>query len=399
MKKYLTLLLFIGLFSITRATPISSLAHDSIRVSLLTCSPGDVIYTLFGHTAIRVSIPSRNYDAVYNYGIFNFNTPNFLGKFILGNTDYQLGKTPLYYFLAEYDADQRSVWEQELNLNSSEKMELVSLLEDNYEPHNRYYRYNFFYDNCATRPIVKIQEATTKNLILREPTPQKNDLASAPYSFRSLVHKYSKNYPWSQFGMDLLLGSEADKVIQVDQKIFAPLELMEVMKVSTLGAEPLIKNTQILVDNEGEKTNSQPLTFPFTPRTTFTFLMLLLAVCSFWEFKKRRSFWGIDLALFSIYGLIGSILLFMVCCSNHPAVSPNYLLLLFHPLHLIFAPILISKKWIRLKKGYHYANFTVLAFFIAFYWLIPQYISLTILTLAGSLLIRSLTHILIQAKK
>lgn len=134
---------------------------DSIRISLLTCASGEEIYSLFGHTAIRYENYTRGIDAVFNYGIFNFNAPNFILRFALGETDYQLGVTDYERFAAEYYYLERDVWQQELNLTVQEKEKLVMLLEENYRPENRIYRYNFFYDNCATRPRDLIENPLT----------------------------------------------------------------------------------------------------------------------------------------------------------------------------------------------------------------------------------------------
>ena len=133
--------------------------NDSTRLSLLTCAPGEEIYSLFGHTAIRYENPSQGIDIVFNYGLFSFNTPNFIFRFSLGETDYQLGATDYERFAAEYAFFGRSVWQQTLNLTDEEKTELIRLLQENYRPENRVYRYNFFYDNCATRPRDKIEES------------------------------------------------------------------------------------------------------------------------------------------------------------------------------------------------------------------------------------------------
>ena len=122
---------------------------DSIRISLLTCASGGEIYSLFGHTAIRYENFTRNIDAVFNYGMFNFNAPNFILRFALGETDYQLGATNYEHFVAEYNYLGRDVWQQTLNLTPDEKEHLFNLLQENYRPENREYRYNFFYDNCA----------------------------------------------------------------------------------------------------------------------------------------------------------------------------------------------------------------------------------------------------------
>ena len=151
------LVLFMLFFSTNGASAMKSNGpaaddHDSIRISLLTCAPGEEIYSLFGHTAIRYENPSQGIDVVFNYGLFSFNTPNFILRFSLGETDYQLGATDYAHFAAEYAFFGRSVWQQTLNLTEREKAELIRLLQENYRPENRVYRYNFFHDNCATRP-------------------------------------------------------------------------------------------------------------------------------------------------------------------------------------------------------------------------------------------------------
>lgn len=120
-----------------------SAATDSVRVSLLTCAAGGEIYSLFGHTAIRYENYTRGIDAVFNYGMFNFNAPNFIFRFALGETDYQLGVTDYEHFAAEYNYLGRDVWQQTLNLTEEEKERLITLLTENYRPENRVYRYNF----------------------------------------------------------------------------------------------------------------------------------------------------------------------------------------------------------------------------------------------------------------
>ena len=132
---------------------------DSIRLSLLTCAPGSEIYAHFGHTAIRYENYTRKIDLVFNYGMFNFREPHFVWRFVKGETDYQLGITPYIYFRAEYAMRGSSVYQQVLNLTQAEKERLVALLEENYRPENRIYRYNYFYDNCTTRARDKIEEA------------------------------------------------------------------------------------------------------------------------------------------------------------------------------------------------------------------------------------------------
>ena len=389
MKRYFLVMAFLIGFLGVKASRITT--NDSIQISLLTCAPGDIIYTLFGHSAIRVYIPSADYDMVYNYGIFDFSSDNFIWRFTLGETDYILGKYPFDYFMSEYIATDRAVWEQKIDLDQTEKWKLYTALEENYMPANRVYRYNFFYDNCATRPYHKINEAVGHQLRL-------TDSNETTYSFRSLIHRYTTEHPWSEFGIDLCLGSDADKTVGVYEKIFIPIELMnELEKVSKTG-EVAIGPIETLYEPDEIDENSGLLTY-LTPIRLFTALLLIIAVVSGLEFKRRIVYWGIDAILFPIYGIAGCILCFISFLSVHPTVSPNYILFLFHPFHLIFAPYIIKGEIKGAKIWYHNINFIVLSLFLIGMPLIPQSFSLAIVPLAGILWLRSTTYILIRRTK
>ena len=203
---------------------------DGIRLSLLTCGPGTEIYSLFGHTALRYEDRRRGIDAVFNYGLFSFDTPNFVLRFTLGETYYQLGATDYKYFLAEYQMTNRDVWQQTLNLSSEEKRRLIALLEENYRPENRVYLYNFFHDNCSTRPRDLV-ERTVKGRLHYADDMTTTDTGR---SFRDIVHQYCKGDPWSQFGIDLCLGSEADRPISRRQMMFAPFYLKDFFATAML---------------------------------------------------------------------------------------------------------------------------------------------------------------------
>ena len=191
---------------------------DSIRLSLLTCAPGSEIYAHFGHTAIRYENYTRKIDWVFNYGMFNFRAPHFVWRFVKGETDYQLGITPYIYFRAEYAMRGSSVYQQVLNLTQAEKERLVALLEENYRPENRIYRYNYFYDNCTTRARDKIEEAIRGKVVYPDSIPNK--------TFRSIVHEFTSEAKWDELGIDMCLGVEADKPIGKRLQMFAPFYML-----------------------------------------------------------------------------------------------------------------------------------------------------------------------------
>lgn len=277
---YILLLFFLLLLPFGQTT---ANGNDSIRLSLLTCAPGEEIYSLFGHTAIRYEDPANGIDAVFNYGLFSFNTPNFIFRFSLGETDYQLGATDYAHFAAEYAFDGRSVWQQTLNLSKEEKAELIRLLQENYRPENRIYRYNFFYDNCATRPRDKIEESIIGKVIYPS-EPQ-----DGSRSFRDIVHQYCKEHPWARFGIDLCIGSEADRPITQRQMMFAPFYLMDAFAGAQIANDsiqrPLVSDKALIVDavSDEEEGGWMP-----TPLQCSLLLFILTAAATIYSLRKER---------------------------------------------------------------------------------------------------------------
>lgn len=364
--------------------------EDSIRFSLLTCGAGEEIYSLFGHTAIRYENFTRGIDAVFNYGIFSFNTPNFILRFTLGETDYQLGVTSYKQFAYEYTWTGRDVWQQTLNLNAEEKKKLLALLEENYLPQNRIYRYNFFYDNCATRPRDQIERAVQGTLEYAD------DMTSfqTGISFRDIVHQYTIGHSWARFGIDLCLGSQADKDITRRQMMFAPFYLKDFLAKAQLknaqGMErPLVfSEDHIIQSPQQTSTEEAP-----SPLQTAFLLLTIVTIATAYGIYRRKSLWLLDLLLFLAAGVAGCILAFLASFSQHPAVSPNYLLFLFHPLHLLCLPWMIKRVRKKEKSIYMWANITVLTFFILLWGIIPQEFNLAVLPLALSLWIRSASNL------
>ena len=272
---------------------------DSIRISLLTCASGEEIYSLFGHTAIRYENYTRGIDAVFNYGIFNFNAPNFILRFALGETDYQLGVTDYERFAAEYYYLERDVWQQELNLTPAEKKKLVALLEENYRPENRVYRYNFFYDNCATRPRDLIEKSIDGTLQYADNMTDTN----TGTSFRDLLHKYSKGHPWSRFGMDLCMGSQADKPISRRLMMFVPFYVQDYFNTARIiGSDkqvrPLVLNEEKIITTGMEETG-QP-SEGFTPLQAALLLFILTAAATLYGFWVEWTEWAGIPAIYAV---------------------------------------------------------------------------------------------------
>ncbi|MCI1648112.1 MAG: DUF4105 domain-containing protein [Bacteroides sp.] len=393
---YFLLITFFSFLSISSQAKEKRPISDSIRFSLLTCAPGEEIYSLFGHTAIRYENFTRGIDVVFNYGMFSFNTPNFILRFALGKTDYQLGVNSYEQFVFEYKYLERDVWQQTLNLLPEEKEHLVRSLEENYLPENRTYRYNFFYDNCATRPRDQIEKAVNGKLQYADDMLNNN----TGKSFRDIIHQYTKGHDWAKFGMDLCLGSKADKPINRRLMMFAPFYVKDFFQSAKIVDRQerylVLKTTKIVeVNNAKEEKHTSCIT-PMQASLSLFFFITLITLIGIY---KKRTLWGVDLILFASAGLAGSILSFLALFSQHPAVSPNYLLFIFHPFHLLFLPWIIKRVKNRQKCLYMMLNLLVLTLFILFWAVIPQRFNLAILPLALCLWIRSMNNLFITFKK
>lgn len=388
---YSLLFLFICCWSGNAAKAASS---DSVRISLLTCSPGTEIYALFGHTAIRYEDPSRNMDIVFNYGMFSFNTPNFIWRFVKGETDYQLGIAEFLYFEMEYAMRGSAVYQQVLNLLPEEKEKLGRILEENYRKENRVYRYNFFFDNCTTRARDRIEDCLAGKIRYREDNRE--------LTFRDIVHQYTAGHEWAEFGIDLCLGGEADEVADYRHKMFAPFYLMEAVDSAKVVTDSLpervfVAATTTIVEASSDK--QELANFWLTPLQAGWFLFLFTLSVSLYGVWKNRMFWGLDLLLFGVAGLAGCVIAFLVFISVHPAVRPNYLLFFLNPLHLLYLPFMIYFTVKRKKDWYHWINFIVLTLFILLFSVIPQSFNPAVLPLALCLLIRSASHLILIHKR
>lgn len=386
--KYFIFCLFMGV-----AFSVQSQSTDSIRFSLLTCAPGTEIYSLFGHTAIRYENYTRRIDVAFNYGMFSFNTPNFIFRFVAGETDYQLGITPYSYFEAEYAMRGSSVYQQVLNLTQSEKERLLTILENNYLPENRIYRYNYFYDNCTTRARDKIEECIEGKVVYPDSLSGK--------SYRSIVHEFTAGSPWNEFGIDLCLGAEADKEINKRQQMFSPFYMKYYASnayiVDAGGARrPLILDETKIVDVEPEEV--QP-GFILSPLMCGALFLALCVVMAWGQWKTQRIWWGWDIVLYGLQGLAGCIIAFLFFFSVHPTVGSNWLLILFNPIPLLYLPFMVYKAVKRKKDYYHVGNMVYLTLFITILPFCGQEFNLTVLPLALGLLVTSASHVLVWNKK
>ena len=380
MRRFLLSILFL-----TALLPMWSSPMDSVRISLLTCAPGSEIYALFGHSAIRYENPEKDQDWVFNYGMFSFKEPNFVMRFVKGETDYQLGVVPFRYFETEYALRGSSVYQQVLNLTDEEKVRLISLLEENYLPSNRVYRYNYFYDNCTTRARDKVEESIQGKVVYPETEKE--------VSFRDIIHEFTAGSEWGEFGIDLCLGSEADEPIDERKQMFAPFYMMEAARGAMIHRAdtvvPLVLEEFKVVDAVLE---DEPA-FPLSPMTCAMGLLVATAFVVGWGIRKGRPCLAWNVLMFFLQGLGGCIVAFLFFFSLHPTVGSNWLLMLFHPLVLFYLPIMIYRGIKGKKDPYHWLNVVLLTSFMILMPFISQEFNLTVLPLALSLLLVSVGHI------
>ncbi len=373
----------------------------SARVFLLTCSAGQEVYALFGHTAIHTmptSEDSKVPNLVYNYGQFDMNQPNFMMRFIQGKTDYKLGYDDFVRFYRIYRYLNREVYALELNLSSAETDTLVRKIQVNALPKNAEYRYNFFFDNCATRPRDIIEQSVHGKIIY--------PVSDTLMTFRDAVHQYTEDSKWYQLGMDLLLGQPADRAMTQREHMFVPFYLEAMMRGAQIERPdgtrvPLVKSRTLFLaqDNERLAEEKREAHIPISP-IIFSLILLLLAILiTVWDNLRGRFSWVFDFFIYFTVGCVGVVIAFLNFFSVHPAVSPNLLLLIFHPLYFVLIPNLLKNRdrqkasWIpRLFAG---VVFLSMILFIIFK---IQMVSCPIVLLASALLIRLIAWTLIPKK-
>lgn len=306
---------------------VATQKRDSIVVSLLTAWPGPEVYQLCGHSAIRIR--GAEVDSVWNYGVFDFDEPNFVYRFVKGETDYMLVGYPTMWFMPEYLSEGRKVLEQDLNLTQDEAWKLRSLLQTEALPQNRTYRYNYVKDNCATRITDRLAQATDARLIFPD--------TIAYGTFRREMRTFHRDYPWYQFGIDLALGSGLDRELRANEEMFVPTVMSDRYAGAMLSdGRRLVSDTRQLMPDSGHAT--LPATpWYLTPNFWSAICFILMAAFSVFMAWKRRILRWLYCLWFAIIGLGGCIIAFLVFASDHEATSPNMLLLWLNPLQLIMA--------------------------------------------------------------
>ncbi len=308
--------------------------EEDLIVSIVTCDPGPDVYELCGHAAIRIR--SEKMDSVWNYGIFDFTSPNFIYRFCKGETDYMVYGYGFNRFMPAYVMRGSKVKEQVLALTQEEARKLRQILQIESRPENRVYRYNYVRDNCATRPWKRITQAADREIVIP-------DTLYFP-TFRSEMRHFHRKYPWYQFGIDLALGSGLDYPLAKDEDTFAPPVLAAKLADATIGGRPLVKETNIIFPGYFDAT-LPPTPWYMTPMTVGV-VMLLLSLGTMFAYILKGKLWKWWIFIyFLVAGIAGCVIAFLVFFSEHEATSPNMLIFWLNPLQLIVAIGIWIKKW------------------------------------------------------
>ena len=397
MKRFYQLLSLVTVFVVSlnaKAQDTDSMMisrMDSVEISLLTCSPHEAIYSLYGHTAIRINDQRNGEDLAVNYGLFSFEKPHFVLRFLFGLTDYEMGIEPFEAFCRQYRYYGSSVTQQVLNLTNEEKWNIVKAVNINYMPENSVYRYNYFYDNCTTRAVDMLTTHLADAHVVFEGEQQKYP------SFREMVHGCLPHHPWNRFGNDMLLGVKADCKTTLREHQFLPANAMDdfrhAMIVGQDGSNrPLVLREEIVVPEGAQDVWKD---FPLSPKDVFLIVLAITVLITLLEAYTKKVLWGYDALLMILCGLAG-IVLFLMLFSQHPTVRVNLLLLLLNPLPLFFIWRMIRRARKRLPdRQYAWWIILICLFFIGGIW---QHYAEGIFLLASSLLIRNVWCLLRQRK-
>lgn len=361
--RYIFLLLCITTVFVNSFAQTKSLSGDA-EISVLTIGPGEYLYDKFGHSAIRVQDKVTNLDIVFNYGTYDFNTPNFYTKFARGKLLYTLSVSNFTDFFYHYQSEDRWITEQVLNLSIAQKQDIFKLLIENAKPENREYLYDFTHDNCATKIRDILSLALGNNI-------EYNTELENPKSFRQLIGENINSNTWGSLGINIALGAPIDRNASKLEEQFLPYYVMEAdseAKIKTSAGEwiPLVKKTINLYEQKEEK---KATGFFFTsPWVIFTIIGLGLIIISFKDIIRKKRTKLVDISIFITTGIIGVVIALLWFATDHQTTKFNYNILWAFPISLLFIRA-ISKETYH-KRLVHYLNLlSILIVLLFFHWI------------------------------
>lgn len=304
---------------------------DNSDIYVITCEAGKDIYKLFGHSAVRVQDRDKGLDMIFNYGTFNFNTPNFYMKFTSGRLLYQLGITSFDSFIYPYIYEKINVYSQRLLLSQEKKQEMFDLMMDDYKPENKYYRYNFLYDNCSTR---------IRDLINRvEGDKIKWGYEPNGGSYWEYLDKHLTLVPWIGVGIHIILGEKGNKKVNSFDASFLPENFMQCLKDTKIGGENIVDKAYPILQYEHRPAEKKYYEYPFW----ILFLVVIINILLSIRFKMYFRITSIFILLIS--GIIGVVISYLGLFTSHPMTFLNADIIWANPLNMIMVYFLIIGKY------------------------------------------------------
>lgn len=376
-------ILLLGALLIVPFYAASQKLTPQAQISLLTCAPGDEMYSTFGHSAIWVHDPANRISKVYNYGTFDFETEGFLLKFIRGKLNYMLDVDPYKQFDYTYRYFQRSFHAQTLNLTPAQKQRVADYLERNYEPENRFYLYDYFFNNCATQIRDAFANALGDSLIFHQPEE------IGPYTLRDITDQYMEEKPWLDLGIDLALGPVLDRPTTHWEYMFHPdylaSELAEAKILTHEGEQPFVVRDIVIFESPPPFEAPSRLLYP---QVLFSIFLLVIAFLSWRFFSNDYAKYRWDAVLFGVVGLAGLILAGIWFGTDHSAAVNNYNVLWALPTHLVAAVMLWrnpSAPWLK----YYLLAAALIDLLLVLSWaILPQSLHIAVLPILLILILR-----------
>jgi hypothetical protein len=347
LKKIITF--FILLFSLLSNAQLK--LSNTSEISVLTIGSGHLLNDSFGHNAIRVKDSLYNFDLVFDYGRYDFESKGFYLNFARGKLDYMVGRSAFEDFLSFYKYQNRQVNEQQLNLSTKQKTAFYNFLTENMKPEKRYYPYDFFYNNCATKITDAIESILADQIKYSPPIAFKKE------TFRNLIRSDLNINSWGSLAIDIALGSKIDQKATIKEHVFLPKNLYLLLENSIAASTNLkiVKKSKLLNSSTATTKTSEGL---FSPLVILSLIALLILFITFNDFKKNnRSTW-LDVILFAFTGFVGLVLLLLWFATDHEATAYNYNLLWAFAINLLFIPSIIKTK--LSNRGIKYIAFLVI---------------------------------------
>ena len=375
MKNRLAIAFILMSFTVSGQTVLS----DRAEIFVITCGPSQKeLYSAFGHSAIRVQDPVSGLDLAYNYGVFKFDT-KFYFNFTRGNLFYNLGVYPYARFRDFYILENRYVHEQVLNLTAGQKQQLMDYLSNNARPENATYRYDYFYNNCAT----KVRDVFVE--LFGERMKFDGSYIGESHSIRDLTDMYLARQPWGKLGIDICLGLPMDKILTPFAHMFLPDFVESGFDHATLNRVPIVKRKISVYQSWPEI----PAKNFFQPWVIFSLFLLIATAISYNDWRMKKLTKWFDIILFSIVGWLGVCLVLLWFATDHLAAAKNFNLLWAFPFHAIAAILLAVNRNGNFTVRYFIAVAVLSVFTLLFWPVLPQQLNVFLIPLVAAQGIRA----------